>query len=388
MVLQSNGSATAVGQNGHCQCDIPDCEPGLRYTQIAAGRDHTVLLRSDGTVEGVGANCNGECTFPQLSKGLRYTRVAAGDHHTLLHVSDGRILAVGKNDDQQCDLPAIWAAGEATDEGAKLREDAAAIQAVSSEGSQGKAPPKAWKRSPKAACKMPEGGDVPARARIPKKLARRKKVGEGSESSSAAAQSRSPLMSPILMPDAADSFIRENPDSLSLDGDDKQQVVKRSLRPPAKPKAPDRPRSEELGVDIRTAKLSSGKDARPKLLRTRSNEQPRSSSLHLPTQSGGATPGLTSWRADAEEHCSSSRTKSGSRPRPKKLALQRQRSPKEHKEEPEVQSNLLLRNGTSSTTATGISGLQDVSHQPSGASTSSHLSFHAKGAWPARMETE
>ena len=87
----------------------------LRYEQVAAGFDHTVLLRSNRTVVACGRNdygqCNlasavpcalkgwwdssGQCDVPKLNKGLTYTHVAAGGAHTVLRKSDGTVAVCG-----------------------------------------------------------------------------------------------------------------------------------------------------------------------------------------------------------------------------------------------------------------------------------------------------
>mmetsp|Transcript_81524 Transcript_81524/g.228689 ORF Transcript_81524/g.228689 Transcript_81524/m.228689 type:complete len:86 (-) Transcript_81524:21-278(-) len=48
-MLRSDGRATPIGQN-RGQCDAPDLQTGAEYTQVAAGKNHTVMLRSDGRV--------------------------------------------------------------------------------------------------------------------------------------------------------------------------------------------------------------------------------------------------------------------------------------------------------------------------------------------------
>ena len=96
MLLQSDGSAIACGTNSFGQCDIPALEEGLSYTQVSAGRGHTVLLRSDGRAVACGSNFAGQCNIPPLEEGISYTQVSAGKCHTVLLRSDGRALAVGE----------------------------------------------------------------------------------------------------------------------------------------------------------------------------------------------------------------------------------------------------------------------------------------------------
>ena len=43
------------------------------YTQVSAGRGHTVLLHSDGNAVACGQNSVGQCTIPLLDEGMSYT---------------------------------------------------------------------------------------------------------------------------------------------------------------------------------------------------------------------------------------------------------------------------------------------------------------------------
>jgi hypothetical protein len=104
-LLRSDGAATACGTNTIGQCNIPLLAEGLKYTQVAAGLHHSVLLKSDGTVVAIGCNTSGQCTIPAFGEGLTCTHVAAGGSHTLLHMSDGSVVAIGENSAGQCDIP-------------------------------------------------------------------------------------------------------------------------------------------------------------------------------------------------------------------------------------------------------------------------------------------
>ena len=55
VLLKSDGSAIAAGNNHYAQCNIPPLDEGMAYTQISAGGAHTVLLRSDGRVVAIDA---------------------------------------------------------------------------------------------------------------------------------------------------------------------------------------------------------------------------------------------------------------------------------------------------------------------------------------------
>ena len=80
---------------------------GLRYTQVAAGFEHTVLVRSDGTALTSGSNLKRQCDVPCLDCGLTYLQAAAGMDHTVLLRSDGRVVACGSNRYGQCDVPTL-----------------------------------------------------------------------------------------------------------------------------------------------------------------------------------------------------------------------------------------------------------------------------------------
>ncbi len=150
MLLRSDGTAVAVGDNTWGQLNIPEppagvtytqvapralltrccCAPtappstiggpaipelptGATYTQVAAGGSgnagyDTVLLRSDGTAVAVGDNCYGQINIPGLPTGVKYTQVAAGDiRHTVLLRSDGTAVAIGDNPGGQLNIPAL-----------------------------------------------------------------------------------------------------------------------------------------------------------------------------------------------------------------------------------------------------------------------------------------
>ena len=63
----------------------------------SAGKRHTVLLRSDGTAFACGDNTQGECDIPALSEGVTYVQVVAGAGFTVLLRSDGTAVACGMN---------------------------------------------------------------------------------------------------------------------------------------------------------------------------------------------------------------------------------------------------------------------------------------------------
>ena len=88
--LHPTGAVSACGDNRHGQCDIPELDPGIWYTQVSAGVRHAILLRSDGTAVACG-RLRDQCPIPVLPEGTRYTQVCAsvtGDETALLR-SDG-----------------------------------------------------------------------------------------------------------------------------------------------------------------------------------------------------------------------------------------------------------------------------------------------------------
>ena len=72
VILWSDGSAVAIGNKSHRQCEIPFLDEGMAYTQISAGAHHTVLLRSDGSAVAIGRNFHGECNIPLPKPGIFY----------------------------------------------------------------------------------------------------------------------------------------------------------------------------------------------------------------------------------------------------------------------------------------------------------------------------
>ena len=139
-----------IYESGQCNLPVPDVEYGdLAYTQISAGRFHTVMLRSDGIVFVAGRNTEGQnqvsgarntvqtsagayhtvlltrcgtavarglnfhrqCNIPALEAGTRYTQISAGHYHTGLLRSDGAAIVCGRNECGQCDAPDLGSPG-------------------------------------------------------------------------------------------------------------------------------------------------------------------------------------------------------------------------------------------------------------------------------------
>ena len=91
VLLKSDGTAAAVGENDTGQCDIPALPEEVTYTQAAAGRYHTVLLKSDGTAAAFGNNLYGQCNIPALpaSEGISYRRSGGQRARTILTIEFG-----------------------------------------------------------------------------------------------------------------------------------------------------------------------------------------------------------------------------------------------------------------------------------------------------------
>ena len=108
VLLRSDGSAVAVGENAVGQCDVPALDvTGMAYAQVSACGEHTVLLRSDGSVVAIGDNCLRQCNIPALDEGMAYAQDSAGGFHTVLLRSDGSVVAIGDNSTSQCNIPAL-----------------------------------------------------------------------------------------------------------------------------------------------------------------------------------------------------------------------------------------------------------------------------------------
>lgn len=66
VLLTSDDNAKAFGMNDCGQCNIPLSEEGIKFIQVSAGQDHTVLLRSDGHVVICGKRGRGQGTQTPL----------------------------------------------------------------------------------------------------------------------------------------------------------------------------------------------------------------------------------------------------------------------------------------------------------------------------------
>ena len=95
VLLRTDGTVIAFGQNQFGQCTIPECRDGITYTQAAAGYGHTVLLKSDGSAVAFGMNYFGQIEIPDLPFGITYTQIAAVYSRTILLRSDGAAVNIG-----------------------------------------------------------------------------------------------------------------------------------------------------------------------------------------------------------------------------------------------------------------------------------------------------
>jgi len=96
VALKEDGTALAVGDNDHGQCDVSDWTD---IVSVSAGFWHTLGLRSDGTALAVGDNDDGQC---DVSDWTDIVAISAGDGHSVGLRSDGTVVAVGEDSAGQC----------------------------------------------------------------------------------------------------------------------------------------------------------------------------------------------------------------------------------------------------------------------------------------------
>lgn len=97
VILLSDGSVVAFGDNSFGQCDV-SLWKGV--VAIDVGEYHTVALLEDGSVRACGSTAFGQCSVSDIKNAIM---IAAGDYHTLALLSDGSVKAVGKNTSSQCE---------------------------------------------------------------------------------------------------------------------------------------------------------------------------------------------------------------------------------------------------------------------------------------------
>lgn len=100
LAIVSDGTIVAWGRNHAGQATVPDSLTGKIVTAVAAGRGHSLALTSEGT-----AIAWGDSTAPASLSDKNVTAVAAGRDHSLALTSDGRVTAWGRNDEGQATVP-------------------------------------------------------------------------------------------------------------------------------------------------------------------------------------------------------------------------------------------------------------------------------------------
>eukprot|EP00435_Cladocopium_sp_Y103_P042963 s304_g12.t1 len=96
----------AIEVFGRC-CNTRPLPHGMTFTQLSAGRRHTVFLRTDGIAVVSGLNSHGHGDIPPLPDGTAYSQVPAGEDTTACLRSDGAAAAYGRNCSGQCDIPTL-----------------------------------------------------------------------------------------------------------------------------------------------------------------------------------------------------------------------------------------------------------------------------------------
>ena len=107
VLLRSDGTAIACGDNGAGQCDLPALEAGMTYTQASTDGGTVLLLRSDGRAITCGCNDFGQGDIPVLPDDVMYTQVSASLSHSVFLRNDGTAIACGTNRHGQCRIPAL-----------------------------------------------------------------------------------------------------------------------------------------------------------------------------------------------------------------------------------------------------------------------------------------
>lgn len=99
------------------RCMDPNTLRILKGKTFAVGKAHFVVLNSNGTVSAYGDNSDGQCEVGEWSG---VSKVVAGDYHTAALKKDGTVVAVGSNSRGQCGVGSwrgvieLFAEGEMT----------------------------------------------------------------------------------------------------------------------------------------------------------------------------------------------------------------------------------------------------------------------------------
>jgi alpha-tubulin suppressor-like RCC1 family protein len=100
--LDAAGQVTAWGRNLRAQCDVPAGLTGV--VQVAAGDWFSAAVRSSGQVTAWGATNFGVTSVPSTATNI--VALAAGAEHLLALRADGTVLAWGRGTEGQCTVPA------------------------------------------------------------------------------------------------------------------------------------------------------------------------------------------------------------------------------------------------------------------------------------------
>ena len=98
LILMSDGTVEAIGDNDYGQCDVSGWSD---VVDICAGYLYSLGIKSDGTVVAVGANEHGQCNVYEWTD---IVYIAAGTFHTVGVKSDGTVMATGSNHNGGCDV--------------------------------------------------------------------------------------------------------------------------------------------------------------------------------------------------------------------------------------------------------------------------------------------
>ena len=87
------------------------CTAQWHTSRFSAGVRRTVLLTSDDNAKAFGMNVCGQCNIPLSEEGIKFIQVSAGQDHTVLLRSDGHVVICGKGgrgQGTQTPLPGTW----------------------------------------------------------------------------------------------------------------------------------------------------------------------------------------------------------------------------------------------------------------------------------------
>lgn len=90
VILRSDGTVFACGDNSFGQCDVSGWSD---VVQVFAGARHTVGLKNNGTVVAVGDNSMGQC---DVSGWFGVARLAVNDYSTIAVMNDGSVKICGE----------------------------------------------------------------------------------------------------------------------------------------------------------------------------------------------------------------------------------------------------------------------------------------------------